>query len=70
MTAIDEFLIYDDLRRRGVRLSLRQLKRLEDTGRFPKRVRLSWKSVAWVPAEIEEYFAEKLRERDAPPKAA
>ena len=40
------------------------VQRLEDAGRFPRRVRLGQARVAWVKSEIEEYIQQLIRERD------
>ena len=38
--------------------------RLEQAGKFPRRVRLGANRVAWVEAEINEWISAKLKERD------
>lgn len=50
---------------KGIPLSARQLKRLEDAGRFPRRVRLSANRIAWVESEIDEWCAARNSERRA-----
>jgi prophage regulatory protein len=39
--------------------------RLEGAGRFPRRVKLSVNSVAWVEAEITAWCEARIAERDA-----
>ena len=38
--------------------------RLEQAGKFPRRVRLGANRAAWVEAEINEWISAKLKERD------
>jgi len=54
----NRLLSYAELRRRkGVSYSKRHLLRLESAGRFPKRVRLSDRVVAWHEREVDQYLA-------------
>lgn len=48
-------LVRGDLPRLGINLSNTTMLRLEAAGRFPKRVRLSDHSVAWLAEEIFAY---------------
>jgi prophage regulatory protein len=57
-------LSYRDLLSRGIPYSKVQLWRLERDGKFPKRVRLSYKHHGWPEAEIDAYIGEKVRKRD------
>ena len=59
---------YPDLRDHGVILSRRQIDRLEAMGRFPRRVKISDRAVAWVQSEIAEYVESLIRERPARPR--
>jgi prophage regulatory protein len=46
-----------------------QIKRLEDAGKFPKRVRLGngpRSRVGWVKSEVLEWIEQRIRERDEP----
>lgn len=43
---------------------------LEAAGRFPRRVRLTGRSVAWPEDEIAQWTAERIAERDAQQPAA
>ena len=38
---------------------------LMETGRFPARVRLSARSIAWVESEIDLWCAERIATRDS-----
>jgi prophage regulatory protein len=40
-----------------------QLRRLEEAGRFPRRIKLGLRSVGWVEAEIEQWIARSCAER-------
>lgn len=44
--------------------SANHLARLEATGDFPKRIKLSPNRVVWVEEEIDEYQERKIRERN------
>jgi predicted DNA-binding transcriptional regulator AlpA len=47
----------------GIHVSNSTLLRWETAGEFPKRVRMSRTSVAWLLAEIEEWLYEKAGKR-------
>jgi prophage regulatory protein len=61
------FVTTNDLSRRGISFSRMHLRRLEDAGRFPRRVHLGENRIAWLEAEIDEWVAERLAERENPP---
>ncbi len=61
---ISKITAAEDLPKFGVVLSDRQLKRLEDAGQFPKRVRLTSRSHGYVTAEIVAYQDQKIAARD------
>lgn len=64
--ALDRLLLCRaDLRRRGIKISDSTIARLEAAGKFPKRVRLSTNSVAWMASEIDAYIAELAAAREA-----
>lgn len=44
----------------GLRRSM--IHRLEQAGKFPKRVRISERSAGWVESEITAYIAQRIRE--------
>ncbi len=50
--------------REMVLYSPQHIQRLEDAGRFPRRVRLGQGRVGWVEQEILDWVAERIRERD------
>jgi prophage regulatory protein len=43
--------------------------RLEKAGKFPRRLRLGQRRVAWVYAEIEAWIEERVALRDIPAQA-
>ncbi len=49
--------------REKVLYSPQHIQRLEDAGKFPKRVRLGQGRVGWVEEEVEDWLAERIRER-------
>ena len=54
--------------RQRVLYSPAHIQRLEDDGRFPKRVRLGngpRSRVGWVEQEIEDWLRERIQQRDA-----
>jgi predicted DNA-binding transcriptional regulator AlpA len=60
-------LTYNELRDHGVTYTRRHLDNLERIGKFPKRVPLGDRSVAWVEKEIDAHVATKIAARsDAP----
>jgi prophage regulatory protein len=65
------FLRYTQLRHdKGIPWSLMHLGRLEEAGRFPKRVMLGDRTPRWVENEIDAFVAEKLAQRNISPEAA
>ena len=53
--------------------SYAQIQRLEDAGKFPRRVRLGngpRSRVAWVESEIEAWLAERIDRRGIPPTSS
>lgn len=61
--AMQKLIEYNKLATKGVTYSKVQLWRLERTGKFPRRVKLSSQRVAWVETEIEGWIAAKIAER-------
>lgn len=53
-----------DLQNRGIPYTRKHLSWLMKQGRFPKPVRLSGNTIAWISEEIESYLAERVRARD------
>jgi prophage regulatory protein len=62
---VPKILIYPELNSRGVRLSRRQIDRLEAAGKFPRRVQLSAGRVGWLVDEIEAHVAAAVARRPA-----
>src|SRR5262245_30041050 len=60
-TAMPKILTFDELRGNGVGCCPRQLYRLEQCGKFPKRVKLGTKRVGWLQHEIERYVKEQIK---------
>lgn len=50
--------------RERVVYSIQHITRLEQAGKFPKRIRLGDNRVAWLESEIDDWIAQKLVERD------
>jgi prophage regulatory protein len=62
---------YDELKpAKGISYSKVQLWRLEKQNKFPKRVPLSPNRSGWVEAEIDDWLASKIAERDGRPVEA
>ncbi len=58
------FLRFPELRAlKGIPYSRMHVDRLEKAGQFPKRVRLSSMTVAWIEEEIDDHIATKVAER-------
>jgi prophage regulatory protein len=64
------YLLRDDLERRGIKFSNKHLIHMERHGRFPRRVRLGHSSVAWIETEVDDWQARLAAERDSTPSAA
>jgi prophage regulatory protein len=43
--------------------SPQQIKRMEDDGRFPNRLRLGPNKICWVKEEVENWLEERLKDR-------
>lgn len=61
----EKMLTFPELRDHGVLLGRRQLDRLEAQGKFPKRVHVSEKRVAWIEREIDAYVKKQIAARSA-----
>jgi prophage regulatory protein len=60
-----KLLRYCDLSEtRGIRYSRRHLRRLEDTGKFPRRIHIGPKTPAWIESEVDGYLADLMASRD------
>ena len=66
------FLRFPDLKeKKGIPYTTVHLRRLEEAGKFPRRVRLGDGkngAVAWLEDEIDEWGAERAAARDAEPQ--
>jgi prophage regulatory protein len=58
-------LTFPELNSRGVRLSRRQIDRLEAAGKFPRRVQMSPGRVGWLADEIDSHVAAAIARRSA-----
>jgi len=58
-------LDYDGLKAKGIPFCRPHLWRLVKAGQFPKPVKIGAARNAWPEAEIDQYIAEKIAERDA-----
>ncbi len=52
--------------REKVLYSPAHIARLEDAGKFPKRVRLGTGRVGWLETEIDDWIRARIAERDNP----
>ena len=52
---------------KGVRFSMSYLLRLEKAGKFPRRVNIGVRAVAWDEDEVERHINEKRAARYRPP---
>lgn len=43
--------------------SMNHIRRLEEAGQFPKRVRVGANRVGWVRAEVEQWLNDRMGER-------
>ena len=50
--------------RQKVGLHPSHIAKLEKAGQFPKRLQLGLNSVGWVEAEIEDWLAQRVAERE------
>ena len=62
-----QLLWFHELKTRyGITFSRRYLYTLEKQNKFPQRVPVGERRVAWVESEIDDWLAEKLAARDKP----
>lgn len=57
-------LSYEQLRERGIAYTPRSLRRLEAENKFPKRVTLGKRTVAWVESEIDAHLRDQVAARE------
>lgn len=53
-------LIFPDEVRSISRYSAQHLRRLEETGEFPRRVRIGKNRIAWLRSEVEQWLDDRL----------
>lgn len=58
-----KILTFNELRDYGVHTCRRHLYRLEQRGKFPKRVQISEKRVGWLEAEIKAHVDARIKAR-------
>jgi prophage regulatory protein len=59
------FLQFPELKpAKGIPFSRAHIWRLERANKFPKRVALSERTVAWAEPEIDDWLAARVAERD------
>lgn len=57
-------ILFDELRTRfGIKFCRLHIDRLERSGAFPKRVKLTRGCVGWVEQEIEQWLADRAAAR-------
>ena len=57
-------LVYPDLReKKGIRYSRVHITRLEDAGKFPRRVQVGAGRVGWIEAEVDAWIEAKAAAR-------
>jgi prophage regulatory protein len=61
---VQRLIPYEALKAKCISYSKAHLWRLEKAGKFPKRVPIGAGRYAYVEAEIDEYIAQKIAERD------
>jgi prophage regulatory protein len=59
-----KFIDRAGLEARGIHLSISQLRRNMQAGKFPKQVKISEHRLAWVESEIEAWQAARMSERN------
>jgi hypothetical protein len=60
----NRLVTFKDLRPLGVFYTRDHLRYKEARGEFPRHVTLSTRRIAWVAAEVDEWLARKVAERD------
>jgi predicted DNA-binding transcriptional regulator AlpA len=58
----DRFVRYHELKDYGIPFSRQHLSNLEEQGRFPPRVKLSPRIIAWRLSELKDWMAKRGRE--------
>jgi prophage regulatory protein len=67
-----KLLSYDELKpEKGIPYSKKQLGRLEEGGKFPRRVQMGPGRIGWAEHELDAWIADRIAARDAAtPEAA
>lgn len=60
----ERLLMFKQLREYGVVLSRRWIDKMEQQGKFPKRVELSEWRVAWVESEVIKWVEDRIAARE------
>jgi predicted DNA-binding transcriptional regulator AlpA len=58
---------YGDLKEKGIRFSRQWIAKLVARGEFPAPIKLGEQSVAFVEAEVDDWLARRIRDRDENP---
>lgn len=61
----ERFLSYKELKCEGIPYCREHIWRMEQIGKFPRRVQLSAARIAWLKSEIDAWKAARIAERDA-----
>jgi prophage regulatory protein len=64
--AMEKFLSQVDLAELGIAFSPMHLRRLEAAGKFPQRVHVGERKIAWRESEVIGWQRSRLAERDKP----
>lgn len=58
-----QLITHTDITDMGIKLSQRTLRRLEQSGEFPRRLHIGRQKVAWLESEIIDWLTEKSQQR-------
>jgi prophage regulatory protein len=61
-------LSYSDLNAKGIRFSRQWIHQLVLAGKFPKPIKLGEATTGFVESEVDQWIAERIRERDKAPR--
>jgi predicted DNA-binding transcriptional regulator AlpA len=57
-------LSHGDLKARGIRFSRQWIAKLVAAGKFPRPIQMGAATVGFIEAEVDEWIADRIRERD------
>src|SRR4051812_36369839 len=57
-------LSYGDLKTKGIRFSRQWIAKLVAAGKFPRPIQMGAATVGFIEAEVDEWIADRIRERD------